>query len=98
MAEQYTGPDRRAKDDRWHLDRKVPISIIIAIVAQTVGVLVWATKLDSRVERLEQAETQQRDRDVRQDIATHELIDAFNRRLDIIDAKLDRMIERHVKP
>ena len=37
----------------WHLDRKVPIGIIIALVMQTFGILIWATKLDSRVGYLE---------------------------------------------
>jgi len=37
----------------WHLDKKVPISIIFAMVIQTAAILVWATKLDSRVVSLE---------------------------------------------
>jgi len=40
-------------DDVWHLDRKVPIGIILAIVVQTFGILIWATRLDSRVGYLE---------------------------------------------
>ena len=39
--------------ETWHLDRKVPIGIIVAIVLQTFAILVWAAKLDSRVSFLE---------------------------------------------
>lgn len=33
----------------WHLDKRVPISIILALLAQLVGFAVLAAKLDSRV-------------------------------------------------
>ena len=40
-------------DPGWHLDKRVPISIIIAMVLQTAAILVWATRLDYRVGTLE---------------------------------------------
>lgn len=40
-------------DEPWHLDRKVPISIIVTLVAQIVGFAWIASKLDSRVAYLE---------------------------------------------
>lgn len=43
----------------WHLDRRVPVGIIIAIIIQTIGILIWATKLDSRVGVLETADNKQ---------------------------------------
>ena len=39
--------------DQWHLDRRVPVGIILAIVLQTFAILIWATRLDSRVGYLE---------------------------------------------
>lgn len=40
----------------WHLDRKVPIAMILTIVMQT-GAFVWfAARLDQRVEALERSE------------------------------------------
>lgn len=45
-------------DASWHLDRKVPISLIVTLVmvfgGQTVTALWWAGKVDSRIERLEE--------------------------------------------
>ena len=37
----------------WHLDRRIPVGIILAIVIQTCAILIWATRLDSRVGVLE---------------------------------------------
>ncbi len=38
---------------QWHLDRRTPISIIIALAIQTGAALWWASNLSSRVEFLE---------------------------------------------
>jgi hypothetical protein len=36
-------------DRSWHLDRRVPIAFILAILAQTAGGVWWAGSIDSRV-------------------------------------------------
>lgn len=38
---------------RWKLDRHIPIAVLVAIATQTVGVVWWAAKLESRVATLE---------------------------------------------
>jgi hypothetical protein len=43
-------PDR---DDGWHLDRKIPIAIILTILLQTAGIAWWASSLSERVNTLE---------------------------------------------
>lgn len=40
-------------DNHWHLDKRVPLSIIVALVLQTIYFTVFITKLDSRVGVLE---------------------------------------------
>lgn len=44
--------------EEWHLDKKVPIGIIVALVLQTVGFFViatsWKTTVDGRLGRLEE--------------------------------------------
>ncbi len=40
-------------DKHWHLDRRVPIALIITIIMQTIGIVWWATSLSARVETLE---------------------------------------------
>ncbi|HHN67529.1 MAG TPA: hypothetical protein ENK15_05775 [Thermopetrobacter sp.] len=57
------------EDNRqWHLDRRVPISLIVAIVMQTVAAAWWAASMQARIEALERsanASDGQRDRIVR---------------------------------
>ncbi len=44
-------------DARWHLDKRVPIALIItfvsALTGQTLGAVWWARGMDARVENLE---------------------------------------------
>lgn len=37
------------KEDAWHLDRKVPLAIIVTLLVQTMGVVWWAATEDARV-------------------------------------------------
>jgi hypothetical protein len=41
------------EDRHWHLDRKVPIALILALGAQTSAVSWWAATLSARVDLLE---------------------------------------------
>ncbi len=42
-------------ETQWHLDRRVPITLIAAIVFQTGGWLWWASAINTRVNQLETA-------------------------------------------
>lgn len=44
-------------DARWHLDKKVPIALLLAILAQTAGGFWWASSLTERVSMLERSVT-----------------------------------------
>lgn len=50
--------DQVAQKEEWHLDKRVPIGIIVALVAQTISFFVvatsWKTSVDSRLGRLEE--------------------------------------------
>jgi NAD-specific glutamate dehydrogenase len=39
--------------DSWHLDKKVPLALILAMAVQTVGVIWWAASLSTRVDHQE---------------------------------------------
>ena len=39
--------------EQWHLSKAVPVSIMVFLIAQTIGLIIWAVRLDARVERLE---------------------------------------------
>jgi hypothetical protein len=41
------------EDGRWHLDRRVPIALIVAMVIQTGGIVWWAASASERLAALE---------------------------------------------
>lgn len=88
-------------DSRWHLDKKVPISIIGAILFQFAGGLWFISKLDARIAALEamtviQTATQH-DRDAQQDKNVTDALQLVRSQLERMDDKLDRIIERPKK-
>lgn len=52
-------PQTEKHTENWHLDKKVPIAIILAIVVQTSGLIWWAATLNSRVSSLEARDSTQ---------------------------------------
>jgi septation ring formation regulator EzrA len=48
------------RGEAWHLDKKVPLGIIIAIVIQTITLVMigtaWKTETDNRLEALEKTD------------------------------------------
>ena len=43
----------------WHLDRKVPIAFLIALIIQTGALVWWAATTESRIEHIEQVAVKQ---------------------------------------
>lgn len=37
----------------WKIDRNIPIAVLIALVLQIVGAIIWVTELDARVNNVE---------------------------------------------
>lgn len=97
-TEQYAGPDRREKEEQgWHLDRKVPLSLIFAMLVQAGGV-VWAiADIKKDVEVLKMQTTSealgQRERDRRQDDQATAAILLIRSQLERMENKMDRIIE-----
>lgn len=91
----YEGPNRRAEDPPgWHLDKKVPLSLIFAMLVQA-GMVIWAIadiKKDVellKADALSLHQQRQQQSDVFRD-ALQQIRDQFSR----LDAKMDRLIER----
>ena len=45
--------ERRDTNQHWHLDKRVPLAIILGFIIQTIYFTIFITKLDSRVSTLE---------------------------------------------
>ncbi len=87
--------------EAWHLDKKVPIALIITIVAQIIATVWMASKLDSRIETLERSDTRHerqletlnteregaKDRLVRLEESQRQVLDLLRR----VEAKLDHV-------
>ena len=92
MATRYDGDERR--DQSWHLDKKVPVSLIIAMVAQVVAVTWFFAELKQDIELLKAEVAVQKEADkyimeIQKD--DMKIIQGHYARL---EAKLDRLIER----
>jgi Tfp pilus assembly protein PilO len=49
-------------ESAWHLDKKIPIAIIVAIVVQTSGFIWFLSGLNSQVEQMSKTNDQQDER------------------------------------
>lgn len=96
----YTAPqnDRRTPAPQgWHLDKKVPLSLIFAMLMQC-AMVIWAIadiKKDVELIKADNVTLHKAD-----DVASNTLRDSvatFNTQLSRIDMKLDRLIERSMK-
>jgi len=84
----------------WHLDKRVPVALIITIMMQTIAAVWWAASLSARVDALERDWARfsdvvsrlrtQEDRAARVDVR----LEALYGRLDRIETKLDALLER----
>jgi hypothetical protein len=76
-----------AEPTGWHLKREVNVGHIFATLTLTIGLISWGQSMDTRLTRVESSLTASHDAQ-----AVYEK--AFTARLDRIETKLDRIIER----
>lgn len=82
------------RDTGWHLDKKVPISIILSLLTISGAGLLVVADIKRDVELLKAQVSMQRDRDDRQDKAVAEAFAQLRDAQRETNAKLDRLIER----
>jgi len=85
--------------ESWHLDKRIPIATIVAILGQAVALGWLASSMDGRISALEKISDAQAslaaETHVTERIAVLESNQAHvTVQLDHIDAKLDRITER----
>jgi len=82
------------KEDQWHLDKKVPLSLIFAMLVQA-AMVIWAiADIKKDVEVLKAAMVQQLDRDNRQDRATADAVGLVREDIKEVKVMLSRLIDR----
>lgn len=73
-------PDMQ-QDREWHLDKKVPLALILTIILQTGAMLWWAASLSERVNNLERTQTAtapQADRLTRVEVKIESIVDGVS--------------------
>jgi hypothetical protein len=81
-------------DDGWHLDKRVPISIIFVLVAQVLGGLWYVSELRRDIDMLKKDAAIAVDRDQRQDKFIAESMTLLRADIQELKAKIDRLVER----
>ena len=90
----YEDPNNDRRDNSWHLDKKVPLTLIFAMMVQT-GAVVWAVAdIKKDVEVLKMQAVGQHERDERQDKSASDAYTRLSVYLEKMDAKLDRLVEK----
>ena len=82
-------------DNQWHLDKKVPLSLIFAMLVQAAMVILAIADIKKDVEVLKAAMVQQIDRDNRQDRSTAEAVALVREDIKEVKALLQRLVERN---
>lgn len=88
---------KEEEDGGWHLDRRIPIGIIVTLLVCGISGLWFIADIKKDVEVLK---AQRLHSDLRIEKVTSDAKDVdarINARLDTIEAKLDRLIERGSK-
>lgn len=81
-------------ESRWHLDKKVPISIVVVLLLQGAGGLWFLSKLEGRIVALEVAQIAQEKTDNRQDHTAAASVSLVRADIQQLSLKLDRLVER----
>jgi hypothetical protein len=86
------------KEGQWHLDKKVPLSLIFAMLVQA-AMVIWAiADIKKDVEVLKAAMVQQIDRDSRQDKAASDAVSLVREDIKEVKLMLSRLIDRQDRP
>ena len=83
--------------DRWKIKKEVSLGDIFAFVMAFSSVIYAYSTLDKRVTIIEEKALAQVARDVRQDEEAAKYQQRIDSQLSVINAKLDRLIERNLK-
>lgn len=104
MAEteiDYDETEERAVQDQWHLDKKVPIAIVVTIFLQTIGLLVvgisWKADVDHRLAALETSDSKRSSQETRIVILEQKL-QFITKSLGRIEDKIDQIPRHEAEP
>lgn len=90
---QRLSPSGAEQQPGWRLERKIPLTLFCALIGQCVGLVIWATHLEARLEAVERAEGEQTG--LNEKFARlEERIDALRGDVGQLRRQIDRLSER----
>ena len=92
MDDEYDGAYRRREPEGWHLDKRIPIATLVAILTLAVGGILHITQIRTDLEILRQQQSALSQRVERSEIANREYLQKIDRSLERLNDKLDRAI------
>jgi hypothetical protein len=84
----------KSRDDQWHLDKKVPLSLIFAMIVQGGMVILAIADIKKDVEVLKADTINLHQRAAAQNDSFKEAMQVMRDQFRNLDSKLDRLIER----
>jgi hypothetical protein len=97
MQEEPTGVQEEPIGG-WHLKKEIQISHLISTALVAVSAFAYIGEIKKDVEILKVQMAEQRERDKAQDVAMSAQSILIEQRLDRLESKIDRLIERKSKP
>lgn len=77
----------------WHLDKRIPIALIVALFTNTAGLVAWGSRIDFRVSQLEESRSQQVDQP-NKIVRLETKMEGVQESLKDINGKLDRLLDK----
>lgn len=90
-------PDKPQDDARWHLDKRVPLAIIVTLILQALWFATYIARLDARINSMETWILDQRVRDERQDRLMADTANLLRAELQYIRSQLDTLIREQAR-
>jgi hypothetical protein len=84
-------------NENWHLDKKVPITLIFVLLTQAAAGLWFISDIKKDVELLKQDTAALHLRDTQNSDSLRDAMRLMQEQFRLLDAKLDRLIERGQK-
>lgn len=82
-----------ALGSEWHLDKRVPIALIVTIIMQSMAAVWWAATMQERMDSIEKSLSMQSSMEGRM-VRIEQIVTMQTRTIDRMENKLDRVIER----
>jgi hypothetical protein len=73
------------QSEHWHLDKRVPLALIITLIIQTMGVFFWMGQLSVKLHQMEKQSIAY--------IENHDSILTFGVRIQHIEEAIDKILE-----